>query len=154
MPWRDDFVKAFWLDPDYHGLGGYLGEKETRAHAQPAEGSPTRMRPVPNKVTKTYPIYRRPSGTREPIGAAVIRMRDRIGFEYEREVGLDDFVSIRDASQLLDLPVMTLSRWVKTKRIKSTKRKGFVLIQLKEVLRLGNEKKRNPKLGYRLIVVQ
>ncbi len=154
MPWRDDFVKTFWLDPDYKGLGGYLGEKEAEEDPKPADAPPTRRRPVPNKVTKTYPIYRRPSGPREPIGAAVIRMRDRIGFEYEREVGLDDFVSIRDASQLLDLPVMTLSRWVKTKRIKSTKRKGFVLIQLKEVLRLGNEKKRNPRLGYRIIVVQ
>lgn len=150
MPWRDDFVKTFWLDPDWVGLAGYPGQEDEQVPQPPS----ARMRSTPNRIKKSYPSYRNKAGTREPIGAAVIVIRDRIGFEYEREVGLQDFVSIREAAQLLEMPVMTLSRWVKSKRIKSSKRKGFVVIRLGEVLRMAKERTLDPKLGFRLVEIR
>jgi hypothetical protein len=150
MPWRDDFVKTFWVDPDYQGLAGYPGEAGTVPESDPRPHA----KHAPKHVTKTQALYRNPAGPRNPLGAAVMVIRDRIGFEYEREVGLEDFVSIREASQLLEVPVMTLSRWVKARRIKSAKRKGFVVIQLQEVLRLAKERKLNPILGFRMTVVE
>jgi hypothetical protein len=148
MPWRRDFVKAFWFDPDWVGLSGYPDQEE-EPEERPAE-RPTGL--VPNRVTRTYPTYRK-TQTERPIGAAVIVIRDRIGFEYERQVGLDDFVSIREAAKLLELPVMTLTRWVKSKKLKSSKRSGFVVIHLREVLRIAKERRAKLKLGFRLIVL-
>jgi excisionase family DNA binding protein len=150
MPWRDDFVKTFWLDPDWVGLAGYPGQDDESVSESPE----TRKRPTPNQIEKPYPTYRKKAGTRERIGAAIIVIRDRIGFEYEREVGLEDFVSVREAAQLLEVPVMTLTRWVKSKRIRSSKRKGFVVIRLSEVIRMAKERNLNPKLGFRLTIIR
>jgi len=83
----------------------------------------------------------------------LIVVRDRIGFQYERQVGLDDFVSVREAAQLLDLPIMTVSRWVKGKVLKSSKKRGFAVIPVREVLRMAKERKRKLRLGSRLVVI-
>lgn len=149
MPWRDDFVKTFWIDPDWVPLSGYPGQEDEPVPEPPKAG----QRHIPNRIEKPYPTYRNKAGTREPIGAAVIVIRDRIGFEYEREVGLEDFVSVREAAQLLEMPVMTLTRWVKSKRMKSSKKKGFVVIRLSEVIRMAKERSLNPRLGIRLTII-
>jgi hypothetical protein len=149
MPWRRDFVKAFWFDPDWVGLSGYPDQEE-EAQDRPAERP---AGPPPNHVKSEYPTYTSKTGPQRPIGAAVIVMRDRIGFEYERQVGMDDFVSIREAAKLLELPVMTLTRWVKSKKLKSSKRSGFVVIRLREVVRIAKERRAKLKLGFRLIVL-
>jgi excisionase family DNA binding protein len=149
MPWRNDFVQTFWLDPDWVGLSGYPDQEE-EPEGQPVE-HPGGL--VPNRVIRTYPTYRK-TETERHIGAAVIVIRDRIGFEYERQVGLNDFVSIREAAKLLELPVMTLTRWVKSKKLRSSKRSGFVVIRLREVLRIAKERRAKLKLGFRLIVLE
>ena len=146
MPWRDDFTKSFWIDPDWVGLSGYPED-------QGAPSSPRKPALGKDTITKQYPTYRKREGTEKPLGAAVIVIRDRIGFEYEREVGLGDFVSLREAAQLLELPVMTVSRWVKAKKIKGSKKRGFVVIRLDEVLRIAKERKISPKLGFRLTMI-
>src|SRR5438034_11742979 len=102
MPWRKDFVKCFWLDPDWAGLSGYADA--TKRSAATTEAS------VVGHVRRSYLTRVATTPPQRPVGAAVITVRDRIGFRSEREVGLNDFVTIRDAAHLLDLPVMTVSR--------------------------------------------
>ena len=145
MPWRTDFVQCLWLDPDWVGLSGYPNaEKSPPASIEDS---------APRHVKRSYITSVARTPPRRPLAAAVIAVRDRIGFRYEREVGLDDFVSIRDAAQLIDLPVMTVSRWVKKREMKSSKRKRFAVIRLREVLRIARERKRKLKLGSRLVVI-
>src|SRR2546422_8921638 len=94
MPWRHDFSQCFWVDPDAPGFAGYPGQE-----------SPPRDRPVllgPAHVKSVNPTYEAsPAETSRPIGAAIIVVRDRTGFRYERHVGLDDFVTARDAAGFL-----------------------------------------------------
>ena len=145
MPWRKDFVECFWLDPDWVGLSGYPDPDKPPAAA--IEGS------APRHVKRSYRTRVARTPPRRPLAAAVVAVRDRIGFRYEREVGLDDFVSVREAAQLLDLPIMTVSRWVKGKVLKSSKKKGFAVIPVREVLRMAKERKRKLRLGSRLMVL-
>src|SRR6266511_1637127 len=123
MPWRHDFVQCYWVDPDWGGFSEYP------THAASLES------------------------TAQPIGAAVIVVRDRIGFRYERVVGLDDFVSVREAAQLVGLPIMTLSRWIKRRRIRSRKRNGFSVLQLRDVLKAAMEQRRTVRIGSRLKIL-
>src|SRR2546421_9749650 len=143
MPWRKDFVASFWIERDWVGLSGYPDERARKAEA-PANAAPRRVKRSYLPRSATPPPER-------PIAAAVIAVRDRIGFQYERQVGLDDFVSVREAAQLLDLPIMTVSRWVKGKVLKSSKRRGFAVIPVREVLRMAKERKRKLRLGSRLV---
>lgn len=145
MPWRKDFVECFWLDPDWVGLSGYPDQRASTAE--------TFVNAAPRHVTRSYLKHTATAAPQRPIAAAVIAVRDRIGFRYEREVGLDDFVSVREAAQLLDLPIMTVSRWVKGNVLKSSKKRGFAVIPVREVLRMATERKRKLKLGSRLVVI-
>ena len=145
MPWREDYVQCFWLDPDWVGLGGYPDQQKAPAEAIKES--------APEHVKRSYLTGLAKTPPQRPIAAAVIAVRDRIGFRYEREVGLDDFVSVREAAQLLHLPVMTISRWVKRKVLKSSKRRGFAVIPVREVLRLAKEKERKLTIGSRLVVI-
>lgn len=83
---------------------------------------------------------------------AVVVKRDRIGFRYERVVQLDDWVSQQEAAQLLGLPVMTVNRWVRAKKIPSTKRNGFSVVRLGDVLRVGKERQRPLELRGKLMI--
>ncbi len=145
MPWRKDFVECFWLDPDWVGLSGYPDPEKPPAAS--IEDS------APRHVKRAYHIGVARTLPRGPLAAAVVTVRDRIGFRYEREVGLDDFVSVREAAQLLNLPIMTVSRWVKGKLLKSSKKRGFAVIPVREVLRMAKERKRKLRLGSRLVVI-
>jgi len=145
MPWRKDFVECFWLDPDWVGLSGY---PDRRAHKAEALANA-----APRHVKRSYVTHSATTPPERPIAAAVIAVRDRIGFQYERQVGLGDFVSVREAAQLLDLPIMTVSRWVKGKVVKSSRRRGFAVIPVREVLRMAKERKRKLRLGSRLVVI-
>src|SRR5690349_4830553 len=115
MPWRKDFVQCFWLDPDWVGLSGYPNQEQPPADSV--------IESAPRHVERSYNTRVARTPPRAPLAAAVIAVRDRIGFRYEREVGLDDFVSVREAAQLLDLPIMTVSRWVKGKVLKSSRKR-------------------------------
>lgn len=163
MPWRPDYVKSFWIDPDYQGLGGHP-EQEAAAVPASATQAPPSRHPVARGVE--------PPRSEEPatqvelshltwaashqdfarIAKAVLSIRDRIGFEYERVIGLGDYVSVRDAADLLQLPVMTVNRWVRAKKLKSRKRNGFSVIQLRDVLHMAESRAVRLTMGTRLIV--
>ena len=141
MPWRHDLVQCFWVDPDWGGFSGYPGDK-----------SPVRVEPAgPAHVRSRYLMHTAsPNETNRPIGAAVAVVRDRTGFRYERHVGLDDFVTVRDAAQLLGMPAMTVTRWIKKRRIRSRKQNGFSVIRLREVLRVAQDRPYPVTIGSRL----
>ncbi|MGH2373367.1 MAG: helix-turn-helix domain-containing protein [bacterium] len=146
MPWRHDFVQCFWVDPDWDGFSGYPMDKAPSRTA-PEPAGPAHVRS--SYVTRTAS----PDEARPPIGAAVTVLRDRTGFRYEREVGLDDFVTVRDAAQLLRVPAMTVTRWIKNQRIRSSKQHGVSVIRLREVLRVAQDRQRPVKLGTRLRIL-
>ncbi len=147
MPWRHDFVQCFWVDPDGGGFSGYP-EDESQLRKSPPE--PT----GPGHVTSEYLTHGALlASTKRPIGAAVIVVRDRIGFRYERVIGLDDFVSVREAAQLAGLPIMTLSRRIKRRRIRSRKRNGFLILRLRDVLNAAMEQRRTVRIGSRLKIL-
>jgi len=144
MPWRPDFITSYWQDPDWVPLRGYPTEPPETVKIDELG---------PAHVESHERIHTDASRPARPIGAAVIVVRDRTGFQYRREVGLDDFVSVREAAQLLQLPAMTVHRWVKKRELKSSKRNGFTIIRLRDVLRAAQERKRPLKLGSRLVVI-
>lgn len=114
MPWRDDYVEAFWIDPEF-GLAGW------------PEDIP--KKPTVESALKTEHHYM----PQEPTEAVIV-MRDRIGFRYERIVGLRDYLSQREAAKLLGVPVMRVNRWVKSKKLASRKRNGYSVVLLRDVL--------------------
>ena len=140
MPWRHDFVQTFWIDPDWGGFSGYAADKSP-SETPPEPASPAHVRS--KHPTRMAP----PEGTTRLIGSAVVVLRDRTGFRYERQVGLDDFVTVRDAAQLLRVPIMTVTRWIKKRRIRSRKQGGFSVIRLREVLRVAHARHHPVRLG-------
>ena len=146
MPWRHDFVQCFWVDPDWDGFSGYPGDAApSETTPEPAASAHVRS----SYFTHTASL----AEASRPIGAAVAVLRDRTGFRYERHVGLDDSVTVRDAAQLLRVPAMTVTRWIKKRRMRSGKKNGVSVIQLREVLRVAQERQRPVKLGSRLKIV-
>jgi hypothetical protein len=89
----------------------------------------------------------------DDVRSAVVTVSDRIGFEYRRVVGMNDFVSQRDAAQLLDLPVMTVTRWTASGRLKSRTRNGFTVIRLADLLDLIRAENRPRRTGRFLATV-
>jgi hypothetical protein len=133
MPWRQDSPAAFWLDP-HPGLAG------------PPE-------PFPEELAGGFQRTFAALGLSGSPEFAVITVTDRIGFEYRRVVGLDDFISQRDAAQLLDLPVMTVTRWTASGRLKSRQRNGFVVLRLGDVLEVIQRENRPLRKGRILATV-
>ncbi len=146
MPWRHDFVQSCWVDPDWGGFSGYA-EDEAPPTRPPEPGGPAHVHSQP--VTH----WAKPDATERPIGAAVVVVRDRTGFRYERYVGLDDYVTARDAAQLLGVPAMTVTRWIKKGRIRSRKQNRSSVIRLRDVLRVAKGRQRPVKLGTRLKIL-
>ena len=146
MPWRHDFVQTFWIDPDWGGFSGYPGD-EAPPRRPPEPSGPAHVHGQP--VTH----WAKPDTTDRPIGAAVVVVRDRTGFSYERHVGLDDFVTVRDAAQLLGVPAMTVTRWIKKRRIRSRKQNRSSVIRLREVLRVAKDRQHPVKLGSRMKIL-
>lgn len=145
MPWRSDFTQSFWVDPNWVGFSGHP-EDHKDERSVPVDDGPAHVR-------SRYPTYTAAPDVGRPIAAAVVVVRDRTGFRYERQVGLDDLVTVRDAAQLLRLPVMTLTRWIKNGRIRSRKQNGFSVIRLREVLRVAEARGRPVKLGSQLKIL-
>ena len=144
MPWRPDFIQSYWVDPDWTGLAG-----------DPSQAQPVRLEDLgPRQVESHDRVHTDDGAPERPLGAAVMVVRDRTGFEYRRDVGLDDCVSVREAAQLLQLPIMTIHRWVKNKTFKSTKRNRFTVIRLREVARVARDKQRPLRLGSRLVILR
>src|SRR5438309_10200161 len=118
MTRRRDFMEAFWIDPDYQGLAGWPRDAEEQARETVGEAKPPSLRD-PAEV--------------------VIAVRDRIGFRYERIGSLADYVCQREAAQVLGLPVMSITRWVSRKKLRSSKRRGYTVVLVGDVRRLTKE---------------
>ncbi len=131
MPWRDIAPPAFWLDSG----PGLVGHPEAAPQTDPSLAGGTAPSPAGD------------------LRFAVVTVSDRIGFEYRRVVGLDDFVSQRDAAQLLDLPVMTVTRWTASGRLKSKTMSGFTVVRLGDLLDLIKHENRPLRTGRLLATV-
>src|SRR2546427_1717081 len=137
----NDCVNCLGSDPVGGASSGYPGNKSQEG-VEPAGPAHVRSRYLTHTAS--------PNETNRPIGAAVALVRDRTGFRYERHVGLDDFVTVRDAAQLLGMPAMTVTRWIKKRRIRSRKQNGFSVIRLREVLRVAQDRPYPVTIGSRL----
>lgn len=147
---------AYWNDMT-GALHGY--PSKTRLPPKPHQsGDPTsadwreRVRPETKVVTKDLTGWqsRLVGGT----GArCVLSYRDRQGFRWEREVGLNDFVSQADAAQLLGLPLMRVNRWVRAGKLRSSKRRGYSVIRIKDLYELALELELAVPRGRRLVII-
>lgn len=68
---------------------------------------------------------------------AVLVVRDRFGFRWERWIGLHDDVSQVEAARLLGIPLSRLNRWVRTKQLKSRMLRGYSVIRARDLYRLA-----------------
>jgi hypothetical protein len=112
MARRDGYLSAYWIDP---------------------------LLPDLESSRKRNSKRKRTNSTTQPEEAVFI-VRDRIGFKYERKVGLPDFVSQREAAELLRLAVMTVNRWVRDGDLPSQTRNGFSVIKLEDLVHFAGEK--------------
>jgi hypothetical protein len=109
---REGYLSAYWIDPE-------LPDLQSKRKRSP-KGKRVNRATLPNE--------------------AVFLIRDRIGFQYERQVGLGDFVSQREAAELLRSAVMTVNRWVRDGNLPSDTHNGFSVIKLEELVRFAAEK--------------
>ncbi len=143
MPRRPDSIEAYWLDPR-GGFSGYppaSASRETRT-----------SQPKPTLRAAVEDIAGRRAFGGSPV-FAVIQVRDKLGFTFERVVGLDEYVSQREAARILDLPVMTINRAVRSKQVPSRTKKGYSVILLRDVLKEAKRRGRRLKMRGRLMVV-
>jgi hypothetical protein len=113
MPYGEGYKEVFWRDTEFRGLSGYGRAADTA---------------------------RKSSSKKAPLPTVILVTRDRIGFKYEREVGLNGYLSQNEAAKLLRLPVMSVNRWVRSGALKSKKRQGYSVVQLRHVLMLARSK--------------
>lgn len=155
MPWREDYREAFWI-PAQFGFGSTeLPEVDERPPAKLSEviGDPQRV-PLPLKKIKVdHPKWRSEIPEENLVRGAVIVMRDRIGFTYERAIGLDDYVSQKEAAQLLRIPVMTVNRWIRRGSLKSKKKGGFSVVKLRDLLKIATGAKKKMPIGGRILTI-
>jgi hypothetical protein len=144
MPRRPDSIEAFWLDPR-GGFSGYPRASATRE----TRASP----PRPTLRAALEDMAARGAFAESPA-FAVIQVRDKLGFTFERVVGLDEYVSQREAASILDLPVMTINRAVRAKQLPSRTKKGYSVIVLRDVLKEAKRRGRRLKMRGRLMVVR
>jgi hypothetical protein len=143
MPRRPDSIEAFWLDP-HGGFSGYPSAIPT-----PETGA-SQPKPTVRAAIEEMEARRGPG---ESPAFAVIQVRDKLGFRFERAVGLDEYVSQREAARILDLPVMTINRAVRSKQVPSRTKKGYSVILLRDVLKEAKRRGRRLKMRGRLMVV-
>ena len=142
MPWRSDFVRAFLLDP-HTGFSGYPTKTRRRVRSRP--------RPRPTTRATIEELLRRNRGD---VGEwAVVEIRNRIGFKYERVVGESEYMSQKEAAELLGVEVMTVSRWVRGGELSSRKRNGFSVVRLRDLLKLAAQRGLKVRRRGRLFVL-
>ena len=120
MPWKLRPDEAFWIDPAFRGFAGYpTGERAKEANAPEEE----------NEDTSQIEDY----GPNDPT-TAIIAVWDRMGFRYQRRVGLGDFISLKHAARLVGVDVATVFRWIKAKKMRSSRRRGYVVIRVRDLV--------------------
>lgn len=150
MPWREDYRNAFWVARVF-GFGSTepLEATDERPPAKLSEiiGDDKRF-PLPlKKFSTSHSTWRGEVNDQNAVRGAVIVMRDRIGFKYERAIGLDDYVSQKEAALLLQVPVMTVNRWIRSKTLKSKKKNGFSVLKLRDLLKVVKDQKKKVRVG-------
>lgn len=155
MPYREEFLDAFWL-PSQFGFAGTEPPDSAELEKPPATLSEIfsdeeRFSIPLKKIRLEHAKWSDELNERNPVRGAVMVKRDRIGFRYERAVGLDDYVSQFEASKLLQTPVITVNRWVRSGTLPSKKRNGFSVVKLRDVLEVAKLQKKRIRMGGRLL---
>jgi hypothetical protein len=151
---RSDTHFAYWIAPG--GLHGYPSKERVppALHKAGDKASPDwKERLGPNDVAEIKDLGWKSRLEGSEGARCVIGFRDRQGFRWEREVGLSDFVSQADAAQLLGVPLMRVNRWIRAKRLKSSKRRGYSVVRVKDLYRLAVELDLEVPRGRRLVTV-
>jgi excisionase family DNA binding protein len=156
LPWREDYREAFWIAAVFGFGSTEPPEVDERPPAKLSEIIADAERfPIPIKKVKIdHSSWRGPITPENAVRGAVIVMRDRIGFKYERAIGLDDYVSQKEAAQLLRVPVMTVNRWVRRRSLKSKKKGGFSVVRLRDLLKIAKEQKKEVAIGGTILTVK
>jgi excisionase family DNA binding protein len=158
MPRRDDFLEGFWVASQF-GFGSVKAPDPEDDERPPAKLSEVigdaRRFPSPLKHVKVeHSTWTAEPGGNNPVRGAVMVKRDRVGFWYERAIGLDDDVTQAEAAKLLQIPVMTVYRWVRNRLLPSRKRNGISVVKLRDVLRIAKEQRKRIRIGGTIITVK
>jgi hypothetical protein len=147
---------AYWIDG--RGLLHGYPSKERLPPVPHKTGDPTssdwKERLRPNDVAEVQDVHGWRARLEGEQGArCIIGFRDRQGFRWEREVGLNDFVSQADAAQLLGVPLMRVNRWIRARELKSSKRQGYSVVRVKDLYRLALKLDLEVPRGHRRVIV-
>jgi hypothetical protein len=156
MPYREEFLDAFWL-PSQFGFGGTASSDPAASERAPATLSEIfsdeeRFSIPLTKIRLEHTKWSDELNESNPVRGAVMVKRDRIGFRYERAVGLDDYVSQFEAAKLLQTPVITVNRWVRSGSLPSKKRNRFSVVKLRDVLEVAKRQKKRIRMGGRTLI--
>lgn len=158
MAWRTDFVNAFFV-PAQFGFGSTEPSPEEEDLLPPAKLSDViadrgRFPSPPSKIDVRHPVWAGVIEDERDVRGAVVEMRDRLGFKYERVVALDDYVSQREAAGILQVPVMTINRWIRNHTLKGKKKKGYSVVKLRDLLQVAKAQKRKVRIGGTILTVR
>jgi hypothetical protein len=146
MPRRSDSLDGYWISP-HPGLSGYPkkpGEQRPAASALKSLGERLAARITIPAALQTEDIREETRRAQELPKVARLIFRDRLGFRYERIVGLLNLVSNHEAAYLLGVSLMSVSRWVRSGKLPSRKRKAkngkkYSVVKVADVWRLARE---------------
>jgi hypothetical protein len=151
MPRRADSHTAYWLDT--RGiLHGYPQQKPLPPRIAEPGASVARLKAHSVVTLEDVTWQDRLDGTCG--GRVILSFRDRQGFRWEREIGLNDYVNQADAAQLLGVPLMRVNRWIrKGGTLKSKKRHGFSVVRVKDLYELAIRLELKVPRGHRRALV-
>lgn len=176
---RENLI-GYWLDGDTGRLRGIPRDPKAEPTTAPDAAAPSHVPPTPTEATaaptkaetpraenENYPAHgwlqagnavaiydkRGWKSLLDERGAkALLVMRDRFGFRWERRIGLHDDVSQIEAARLLGIPLSRLNRWVRTGKLKSRKLDKLSVIRAGDLYRLAVEMKLEVPRGRPFIV--
>ncbi len=75
-----------------------------------------------------------------PEPDATLRRTDRNGFVWTRIVRADDFLAVSDVAGLFRVNPATAWNWVRSRKIKSSRRRGVTVVRFGDVEQLATER--------------
>jgi hypothetical protein len=161
MPRRVDSLTAYWFD-ERGALAGYPGQDEPT----PDDWTPYKSREeslARSDARTTHREVKDQEGWKAPLldqrdEWATLVFRDRLGFRWERYVGLNDDVSQVEAAKLLGVPLMRVNRWVRSGKLRSKPRRGktgkpYSIIKVRHIVALAKELNIAVPRGRPLVIV-
>jgi hypothetical protein len=158
---RDDFLEAYWWVPGgFQGVGAPdypdspPSEEEIlfRPRVFGEDGRPVAERTPVETIDRVDQVYAGPIEPGQEPRGVIVSLRTRVGFVYRRAVGLSEYVSLREASKLLGVPVMTVTRWIARKLIKPKLKNGHQVLKLRDVLNVARANRLSVLQGHRQII--